>query len=760
MVAVCGRCAGARGTNVGACPFCGSNEPMSDPAPGPSVHEAMRRWGATVFGAPKALDRLVSKIDVRDEVLERLVTQVYRRDFREERAPSAAHGTTVPRQSVNALDPFELSPAAVRAETEHVTTCSYCGGAGKGPCRGCAGSGRRPCGGCGGTGKEAKHYKNGNTRYINCKICRATGSLSCQGCGGGGTIRCDVCTGGGYQLAWYAYYETERWDVRVEPDSPVLLAHRQLKEARAVSRDDLTAFNVLAMHEHKGPLAAAGYRDVPAPLVGAARVEPRLERIGYQQYVKMSVVRRDVTYEMAGTSGTVVLSGNDLRGADQPRALAPIRRRQYLWAAGTFGVGALGYTLSSSFRGKSAYFAGSSSLFGLLILATMAAAAPAIGGVLRAWRPGFKKGKVATPEFASAVVAALFFLVTGIGAALSRPSFGEVERALAKGDAKQARLVVDALKETKPGSADLAKSEDAVLFAEAQAAIKAEERLQRLDAVAARGGANAAKAKDMARVERLGAIRSQLDSKAGKKALDEIERLFGDTSAKDVEVAELSAKAHELVAEGCKDPGCQLVALSAAQQRAPSAQREARVTTARSDLLSLLNAKAAAGETTAARVDRLERMANAAGAALTMASADPALKNLATETMTKAAAERAKTPLLGSEAAAIESLLGVKLSEEGPFPSAVVDGTSVYFVFDAAKRCKGIYAVGAKPKSRAMKGGTWSPDRLLSQAVGRDVKVKAPQGGTSAKWFEAPVQVVARWNGGAVMEMRVGDVGM
>ncbi|MBK8219348.1 MAG: hypothetical protein IPK71_36955 [Myxococcales bacterium] len=76
------------------------------------------------------MDRLVSKIDVRDEVPERLVTQVYRRDFREERAPSPRAGTTLPKQSGNSLDPFELSPAAVRAETEHVTTCSYSGGAG------------------------------------------------------------------------------------------------------------------------------------------------------------------------------------------------------------------------------------------------------------------------------------------------------------------------------------------------------------------------------------------------------------------------------------------------------------------------------------------------------------------------------------------------------------------------------------------------------------------------------------------------------
>ncbi|MBK8217587.1 MAG: hypothetical protein IPK71_27995 [Myxococcales bacterium] len=541
------------------------------------------------------MDRLVSKIDVRDEVLERLVTQVYRRDFREERAPSPRAGTTLPKQSVNSLDPFELSPAAVRAETEHVTTCSYCGGAGRGPCRGCSGSGRRACGGCGGSGKEVKHYKNGNTRYINCKICRATGSLSCHGCGGGGTIQCDVCTGGGFQLAWYAYYETERWDVRIEPDSPVLLAHGQLKEARAVSRDDLKAFHVVAMQEHKGPLASGGYRDVPAALVGAARVEPRLERIGYQQYVKMSVVRRDVTYEMAGTSGTVVLSGNDLRGAAEPKAIAPMRRRQYLWAAGTLVVGTLGYSLSSALRGKSAYFAGSSAWFGLLIIATMAAAAPALGGLLRAWRPGFKRGRVESLELASAAAAAFLLLATGIGAALSRPSLGEVERALARGDATQARAVVDALKETKPGSPDLAKAEDAVLFAEAQNAAKPDERLERLDAVAKRGGDLAAKARDLARRERLGAVRTQLDAKAGRKALAEIERLFGDPSPNDAELAELGAKAHEIVADGCKDPGCQLVAATAAQRRAPSAPREARVAAVRGELLAFLNAKAVAG---------------------------------------------------------------------------------------------------------------------------------------------------------------------
>ncbi|MBK8217586.1 MAG: hypothetical protein IPK71_27990 [Myxococcales bacterium] len=155
-------------------------------------------------------------------------------------------------------------------------------------------------------------------------------------------------------------------------------------------------------------------------------------------------------------------------------------------------------------------------------------------------------------------------------------------------------------------------------------------------------------------------------------------------------------------------------------------------------------------------------MANAAGAALTVPSVDAELKTVATETMVKAAAERAKTPLIGSDVAAIESLLSVKLPEGGAFSSAPLDGMSVYFVFDAAKRCKGIYAVGAKPKHRAMVGTTWTPDRLLSQAVGRDVKVKAatPAGAVTARWFEAPVPVVARWNGGALVEIRVGDVGL
>ncbi|MBK8219350.1 MAG: hypothetical protein IPK71_36965 [Myxococcales bacterium] len=179
------------------------------------------------------------------------------------------------------------------------------------------------------------------------------------------------------------------------------------------------------------------------------------------------------------------------------------------------------------------------------------------------------------------------------------------------------------------------------------------------------------------------------------------------------------------MADGCKDPGCQLVAATAAQRRAPSAPREARVAAVRGELLAFLNAKAVAGEATAPKVERLERMANAAGAALTVPSVDAELKTVATETMVKAAAERAQTPLIGSDVAAIESLLSVKLPEGGAFSSAPLDGMSVYFVFDAAKRCKGIYAVGAKPKHRAMVGTTWTPDRLLSQAVGRDVKVKA-----------------------------------
>ncbi|MBK8219349.1 MAG: hypothetical protein IPK71_36960 [Myxococcales bacterium] len=190
-----------------------------------------------------------------------------------------------------------------------------------------------------------------------------------------------------------------------------------------MSRDDLKAFHVVAMQEHKGPLASGGYRDVPAALVGAARVEPRLERIGYQQYVKMSVVRRDDLRDGGDVRhrGALGERSSRRRRTEGHRAHAA---EAVPMGGGYSGGGHLGYSLSSALRGKSAYFAGSSAWFGLLIIATMAAAAPALGGLLRAWRPGFREGRVESLELASAAAAAFLLLATGIGAALSRPSLG------------------------------------------------------------------------------------------------------------------------------------------------------------------------------------------------------------------------------------------------------------------------------------------------------------------------------------------------
>jgi hypothetical protein len=81
-------------------------------------------------------------------------------------------------------------------------------------------------------------------------------------------------------------------------------------------------------------VAKSGQRGGPVPLEAleedaesrakiAPAVDARLERVRGQQFLTFGVVRRDVRYEMCGTTGKVTLSGANLLGASTPKALRP-----------------------------------------------------------------------------------------------------------------------------------------------------------------------------------------------------------------------------------------------------------------------------------------------------------------------------------------------------------------------------------------------------------------------------------------------------
>jgi len=724
-----------------------------------SVHDAVDHWGRSVAGAPRRLADLVTAIRVRDQLLERVVTEVVRRDIREQRLPTNERRVSSPRLRAEDIDPFAVPGESLRAESEHVAYCRGCNGAGVCTCGVCRGERRVRCGACGGGGKVLKQYKK-RAAWIACSVCRGGGAVACGGCGAKGSVTCSGCAGSGHQLVWLAYDQSARWAVQVEPKSPVVYAHRQLREPRFLHEDDLGAFGVVAEEHADGPVALAGYRDVHRPILraSAASLDPRFERINRQQYLSLAVVRRDARYSMCGASGEIVLSGKELVASRTSGALRPIQRRLALWVGSTTGLAISTMLGLAKLRGVSPYFARSNVALTMLWCLGIASAVPTVGAALRSvgarlrWTPLRR-----SERYAAAASAAAFASMIALGYG-ARPRVGEVARALGAGDVARAKVVVGALREVRGLTPDVSEAEDAVTLAEANT-LAGQARWALLDRMAARGGAGASGAATTARTERLRQIDAFIARSDPKAAIAALDRDFPESSRTDAEIATTRARAYDAAVAACADDPCRVSAALRAVAAAATEERAQRLSAARGRLLDSLRPSEVSGETTLARLERLRALAAVAVQYAGVAPADAEIVERAKKAGLWARDERAKVAILGKDAAVAEELLGSRATTDGKNTWIEVDGARAYLVLDARKTCRGLYIVGGEPGARFVRGSVWSADHLLSQALGRPAVVKTPIPNTSvvSRWWEGGVSVVARWDGGYPEELRIGD---
>lgn len=122
-----------------------------------------------------------------------------------------------------------------------------------------------------------------------------------------------------------------------------------------------------------------------------------------------------------------------------------------------------------------------------------------------------------------------------------------------------------------------------------------------------------------------------------------------------------------------------------------------------------------------------------------------------------AQSERARVALIGAQEDTVAELLGPLTSAGKTISVKNTDTLSISVVFDAQRRCRGLYVAGAG-KPRTLKSREWSPDALLSQAVGHPASLKpAAPTQTTVRWVEAGVPVVARWHDSEPVELRIAD---
>lgn len=738
------------------CVLC-RTEPEHSHAPiNRSVKASAAVWARSIVGAPRALDRLITHVDIRDQVIERIATEITRRLVREERAQTTMRAPTPRRVNPNTVDPFSISPDALRTNSEHITPCDGCAGSCTRMCTVCNGHGAQTCPTCSGTGKELKHYQK-SSRYINCKSCRTTGRQPCDTCRSTGRTACPGCSGTGHHLTWLTYTEESAWYVAFLPLSPILEAHPQLKERRFLASKELEAFSVLRIEESVGPLPFASYRVAPADALrlSGASVDARIERVARQQYCQFSVVRREASYAMCGRQGRIIFSGRNLVAAPMEEAIAPIVRRRWLWAAASLALATLCFGVANHYSGSSSYFATVSTLVYLFATIGVLLGIPALGGLLREFASRATGSRLETTERTAgigAIASVCALLAVGIGLT---PKVSAVHDALSQGNTLKARTILTALKEKYPNGGDVREAESSVLFAES-AGLTDEEKAETYEKIAVRGGSIEAQARMQARTARVSIINKLLSAKDGAQALTRIDAWY--PASVDQELRGLRASALDLRASECQDDACRYTFAHAAEEAAPTDLRKTKEQSARAALLASLAARNNAPEAVLERLKRSRTLVALANATKSGAANDAELASAATSAVTWGEGERKKVALIGAERAVVAELLGVPLVE-GPnsTSAAVVEGNTLALVFDQQKRCRGVYAVGSRGAARQLTGSRWTADRILSQALGKSVSVKTPVGGASSlRWYDGS-PIVARWRSGMLVELRIGE---
>jgi hypothetical protein len=557
---------------------------------------------------------------------------------------------------------------------------------------------------------------------------------------------------------WLEFDERVQVVVRFLQESPILAAHRYLCEPRPLIPRDLEHFTPLVTIAHGGniPRDELEPEDAEALAQISPRVDPRLERVTSQQFVKCGVVRRDVRYEMAGATGTVALSGAGLLGASTPDALKPIHRRLIALAGAGVVSMLLASWLHSAFSRPTPYFATVNSWITRVALVGVVAAIVAASDTVRRLRPGFQWWPARRGELIAAGVLIAAFGSVPILALAGRPSVAEARAAVASGDLARAAVVVEALNETRT-SPDVADVVGQLGLAEASA-LEGDARIAKLDEITGHGGPHASEAHDRAAQARLDSVRAALAARRPGDALAMLDRWTAEL-ATTPGVRDVRAEALDQKVALCSDAVCSFLGARAADAASTSPPRLQALSAARQQLLAALEPKEASDADALRRVRAL-RSAATLGAAALAATPDQEIAAKSNAALSGLDAELSKVTLIGSSVALVDEVL------DRPTPGSPLsrwqdlDGVAV-FPAAVAGRCTGIYVVGAAAGSRSLAGKEAGVKRLLARATAQATAALQPPPASAkehdtSRWVEGQTPVMARWKNGALMELRVG----
>ena len=722
-------------------------------------------WAQALPMAPAELSDVVRSLELRVRRIGRLVTEVAKRQAAWREVPySGSERATAPTVTIETIDPWSKLPEELRRSSLHIASCGRCAGSSQSTCGNCNGTSTASCSTCNGAGKAYGHAVNGSYRLLNCKVCRGKGNLKCTNCVKG-KVTCSNCTGAGRVERWIEIEETVRHDVQIEPDGEMTRAFRWGTDGTPAARAEIEAdAKIITELTAEAAIEHARLADkVPIEWLTAnwQKIQPTLdpqEGVRRQTFWLLEVPSIELSYALAGFPETVI-------SFEGLRMLAPspstdtqfTKRAQKIRLVRNASIG-LGTAVPLAYLFRGAYF------FNGWVAALAVCMAGLAFSVIFFIREA-TLGRPSTRRWALSV-AAVAALACGFALG-AEPSLRAAKRYILAEQFEQARAELKALgrpEEAKHAQtwvslrlAELLHSSDVALIKEYAAQIP-ESWPQR--AIADR------------HLYDVISHRASQQLAAGRP--DASEQLLAQgapafSASPDGNVyrsgfAELHAQAQDQKAEKCKTDICRWQNFTAAAQAAPTPPRQQRVIDARAKLAAALDFHNQPGESELSRIQRLNQI-SASAKAIEEGAGDAALVAQAHSTGLRAAEERGKTPILGAEREIAAELLGVPASSSAGLLSTTISRISVYGAL-RGNRCVGLYLVGHEKDARAINDSSHAAAavQILSQAIGRKValpdvpKLVAGHMPRLTKWIEAGAPITARWQGSALVELRIGEV--
>lgn len=353
-----------------------------------TAQKALERAADTAFASARVLPSTfrvaVSRVEEQHQQYRRAAYVIDSRAVR--LRTTTAHGTKKaeisPRPAPQRVDPWQVDPRRLPAETRTVAVCPGCEGAKKQRCPSCDGDGALPCERCGGRGRVV-----GQRGLKNCPTCRGSGAQRCRDCNGRGQVTCTCCEGLGRVYAWLEIMESRRTQVLAHPKTGAAMLHSDLELALDLERDPSRFPNPLVADTGWG-------RDMPSGLDPEliVDIDPCTDRIAAR---RLQVFRPTVFhchYQLLTGSGVVQVAGQ------QPQVLAESQwgpwRRRWIWSLATgWLMLLLGLVYYDRFTGRAEWFdmhpsATTVALLGAVaaVLAIVAMAGYCLPSRARAWR--------------------------------------------------------------------------------------------------------------------------------------------------------------------------------------------------------------------------------------------------------------------------------------------------------------------------------------------------------------------------------------